>query len=88
MGADGPAAGPSRMAATLPIRAERLVTPTVRAVDATGRPGQHTIRVAAPSYVSPDRLRNGSDVASIGAWPENGILRIQPGTDRNGRPSS
>jgi len=74
--------------ATLPIPAERLVTLTVRAMDATGRPGQHTLRVATPSYVPPARVRNGSDAASVGAWPENGIFGTQLGPNRNGKPSS
>ena len=75
--------------ASLPVPAERrLATLTVRAIDVTGRPGQHTIRVATPSYAPPDRVRNGSDAASVGAWPENGILGTQLGPNRNGRPSS
>jgi len=65
-----------------------LVTLTVRAMDATGRPGQHTLRVATPSYVPPARVRNGSDTASVGAWPENGIFGTQLGPNRNGKPSS
>lgn len=74
--------------AHLSIPADRLVTLTVQAVDETGRPGQHTIRAATPAYVPPVRMRNGSDAASIGAWPENGILGTQLGPNRNGRSSS
>ena len=74
--------------ASLPVPARRLVTLTVRAVDATGRPGEHTIRLAGPSYVPPARVRNGSDADSVGAWPENGILGTQLGPNRNGGPSS
>ena len=72
----------------LPIPAERLVTITVQAVDETGRPGQHTIRIATRAYVPPPRVRNGSDAASIGAWPENGIFGTRLGPNRNGKPSS
>ena len=74
--------------ASLPVPAQKLVTLTVQAVDETGRPGQHTIRAAAPAYVLPARPRNGSDAASVGAWPENGIFGTQLGPNRNGRPSS
>ncbi len=80
--------GQRACSASLPIPAEPLVTLTVRAVDATGRPGQHTIRVATPSYVPSARVRRGSGAASIGAWPENGILDTQLGPNRNGRSSS
>ena len=53
--------------AELSVPPGRLMTLTVQAVDQSGRPGQHTIRAATPSYVQPDRLRNGSDAASVGA---------------------
>ena len=71
---------------TLP--ADRLVTITVQATDETGRPGQHSIRAATPAYVPPVRPRDGSDAASVGAWPENGILGTQLGPNRNEKPSS
>jgi Icc protein len=64
---------------------DRLVPLTVRAADKTGRPGQHTIQVANGAYVPPPRVRNGSDEASIGAWPDNGIFGTQLGPNRNGR---
>ena len=63
------------------------MTITVQATDETGRPGQHTIRAATPSHVPPVRTRNGSDAASVGAWPENGIFGTQLGPNRNGKPS-
>jgi 3',5'-cyclic AMP phosphodiesterase CpdA len=66
---------------------ERLATITVRAVDETGRPGQHSIRAATKAYVAPPRARDGSDADSIGAWPENGVFGTQLGPNRNGRPS-
>ena len=61
---------------------------TVRATDVTGRPGQHSIRAAGRGYRPPERGRSGSDAASIGAWPENGIFGTQLGPNRNGKPSS
>ncbi|MGB7034779.1 MAG: metallophosphoesterase [Xanthobacteraceae bacterium] len=70
----------------LPIPGERLVTLMVRAVDATGRPGQHTIRAATHAFVPPVRSQTGSDAASIGAWPENGIPGTQLGPNRNAKP--
>ena len=57
-----------------PLPAERLATITVQAVDETGRLGQHSIRAATKAYVAPERKRDGSDAASIGAWPENGVF--------------
>jgi hypothetical protein len=74
--------------APLPATDRPLVTLTVRAVDESGRPGQHTIRAATPTYAPPKRPRTGSDAASIGAWPENGILGTQLGPKRNGGSSS
>ena len=70
------------------VPADTLVTLTVEAVDETGRPGQHMIRAATPAYMPPCRARTGSDAASVGAWPENGIFGTQLGPNRNGRPSS
>jgi 3',5'-cyclic-AMP phosphodiesterase len=71
----------------LPLHADRLATITVQAVDETGRPGQHSIRAAMKGYARQMRARNGSDAASIGAWPENGVFATQLGPNRNGRPS-
>jgi hypothetical protein len=70
------------------VPADTLVTLTVEAVDETGRPGQHMIKAATPAYMPPCRARTGSDAASVGAWPENGIFGTQLGPNRNGRPSS
>ena len=57
---------------------------TVRAATADGRPGQHTIRLAT-RWADAERPTAGSDAASIGAWPENGIHGTQLGPNRNGR---
>jgi 3',5'-cyclic-AMP phosphodiesterase len=71
----------------LSLPTERLATITVQAVDETGRPGQHSIRAATKAYVTPARTRDGSDAASIGAWPENSVFATQLGPNRNGKPS-
>ncbi|UDL95248.1 metallophosphoesterase [Lichenihabitans sp. PAMC28606] len=74
--------------ASVPITSSRLVTVTVKAFDETGRPGQHRINAATAAYQPPVRVRNGSDAASVGAWPDNGIFATQLGPNRNGKPSS
>ena len=74
--------------AELTLPADRLVTITVQATDESGRPGQHSIRAATRAYVPPNRPCGGSDAASIGAWPENGIFGTQLGPNRNGPSSS
>lgn len=63
---------------------EPTPTLTVRAFTADGRPGQHTIRLATQVDAAA-RPGVGSDAASIGAWPENGIHGTQLGPNRNGR---
>lgn len=68
--------------------ADSLVNLTVQAIDASGRLGQHAIEVPARAYVSPARVRDGSDADSIGAWPQNGIFGTQLGPNRNGKPTS
>jgi hypothetical protein len=73
--------------ARLPIPSGPLVALTVRAVDQSGRPGQHTLTAAARTYDPVVRPRDGSDAASIGAWPENGIPGMQLGPNRNAKPS-
>ena len=67
---------------------DRTMSIAVQAVDQSGRPGQHTIRTATRAYVPPVRIRDGSDAASIGAWPENGVFGTQLGPNRNGKPTS
>jgi len=57
---------------------------TVLAVDEWNRKGSHSIEVTVPGESR--RTRNGSDLDSIGAWPENGILGTQLGPNRNGQP--
>ena len=73
-----------RWTCRMPVPSDRLSFLTVRATDACGRPGQHTIGVAGPTYVPLPRVRDGSDAARVGAWPENGILDTQLGPNRNG----
>jgi Icc protein len=70
----------------LSLPGARLATITVQAVDQAGRPGQHSIRPATKAYAGPTRSRDGSDAASIGAWPENGVFATQLGPNRNGKP--
>jgi 3',5'-cyclic-AMP phosphodiesterase len=60
-------------------------TLTVRALTTYGRPGQHTIAPAINPFEPPSRQRDGSDAASVGAWPENGIPGTQLGPNRHGR---
>lgn len=63
-----------------------LIDITVEALDDGGRFGQHTITAAGRLYKLPERVADGSDKASIGAWPENGITGMQAGPNRNGKP--
>ena len=58
---------------------------TVRVLAANGRPAAHSIRPAGRGFALPKREATGSDAASIGAWPENGISGAQLGPNRNGR---
>ncbi|MDP9080323.1 MAG: metallophosphoesterase [Bacteroidota bacterium] len=67
---------------------QEKINVTVEATDETGRPGQHTIQLAATSYRQAKRIKNGSDANAIGAWPENGIFGTQLGPNRNAKPSS
>lgn len=60
---------------------------TVEAVDDRGRPGRHTIDLAAPFAAGIHRHKAGSDADSVGAWPQNGIWGTQLGPNRNGGPS-
>ena len=64
---------------------EALFELTVRAFAEDGRPAAHSIRVAGRGFDLPKREAAGSDAASIGAWPENGISGAQLGPNRNGR---
>jgi hypothetical protein len=72
--------------ARLTVRSEPLVDITVRAVDESGRPGEHRVSAAARSYIAAPRSRDGGDDASIGAWPENGIPGTKLGPNRNAKP--
>ena len=66
---------------------KELTEITVQAIDENGWPGQHTIHVASSSYKRKKVIQSGSDAASIGAWPENGIFGTQLGPNRNAKPS-
>ena len=63
-----------------------LVTILVEAVDQSGWPGQHSVRVASAAHKFIKRLQSGSDAASIGGWPENHIFGTQLGPNRNAKP--
>jgi hypothetical protein len=64
------------------------VAMTVRAIDETGRPGQHQIEAATQGGDLALREALGSDAATIGAWPENGIFGTQLGPNRNAKPAA
>jgi 3',5'-cyclic-AMP phosphodiesterase len=68
-----------------PIAGTFPLTRTVRALTVDGRPGQHTITPGIRPFEPPPRRQGGSDAASIGAWPENGIVGTQLGPNRHGR---
>ena len=74
--------------ATIDIPSTDSLELTVEALDASGRPGRHTLQLVRPSRNRPERIKNGSDADAIGAWPENGIFGTQLGPNRNGKPSS
>jgi Icc protein len=80
-----PDPGGRTWSAYAPIAVGSLSTLTVRALTVDGRPGQHTITPGIRPFEPPPRRRGGSDAASIGAWPENGILGTQLGPNRHGR---
>ena len=73
--------------ARLTIDADRP-TPAVivRAEDETGRLGQHIVSVATRAFIPASRPRNGSDAATVGAWPDNCIQGTQLGPNRNAKP--
>jgi hypothetical protein len=73
--------------AKLRLEADRPTIPlTVRAEDESGRLGQHIVEVATSRFVPLTRPRGGTDAASVGAWPENGVLGTQLGPNRNAKP--
>ncbi|WP_406823828.1 metallophosphoesterase family protein [Pedobacter sp. KACC 23697] len=61
---------------------------TIKATDVTGRPGIWNIQPATANYISPKKVKDGSDADTIGIWPENGIMGTQLGPNRNGKPIS
>ena len=73
--------------ATINRPSDEQVDLTVEAIDGSGRPGRHTVQLAPPNQKKSNRVKNGSDADSIGAWPENGIFGTQLGPNRNGKPS-
>lgn len=66
---------------------EPRVTIAVRAIDETGRPGMHAVEAAGGNFIPVAHKALGSDEATIGAWPENGIWGTQLGPNRNARPA-
>ncbi len=74
-------------AVELRIPSDDFLSLTVEAVDDRGRPGRHTIDLAAPFTAGTHRHKAGSDADSVGAWPQNGIPGTQLGPNRNGGPS-
>ena len=58
---------------------------TVEAEDRAGGFDIESIRVATSGFSAPKRIADGSDVDSVGAWPEKHILGTQLGPNRNGR---
>jgi predicted phosphodiesterase len=60
-------------------------TLTVEAADELGNTDRDTIVVAAPGYVAPHRIADGSDADAIGKWPERSLLGSRLGPNRNGR---
>lgn len=57
----------------------------VEAEDRAGGCDVESIRVATYGFSAPKRVANGSDVDSVGAWPEKHILGTQLGPNRNGK---
>lgn len=70
----------------LPRAGNGQVSITVEARDGHGRVGRHTIIVNTTPRPGKTYRRNGSDMDSIGAWPENGIFATQLGPNRNAKP--
>jgi hypothetical protein len=78
-------AGRNHWIASVTVPAAERITITVRAITGSGRPATHSVTAAGRTYAPPPRCASGSDAASIGAWPGNGILGTQLGPNRNGR---
>ena len=60
---------------------------TIKATDITGRPGIWSIQPGTNAYIPAEKVRDGSDADTIGAWPENGVMGTQLGPNKNGKPS-
>ena len=74
--------------ATIDVPLANPLELTVEAIDASGRPGHHTLQLARPGQQTSKQMKNGSDADAIGTWPENGIFGMQLGPNRNGKPSA
>ncbi|MDN3584270.1 metallophosphoesterase family protein [Mucilaginibacter flavus] len=73
--------------ATIQVKDRSINELTVKATDATGRPGIWTIQPPTNDYTQGEFVRDGSDADTIGAWPENGLFGTQLGPNSNGKPS-
>ena len=60
-------------------------TLAVEATDESGNTDRDTIVVAAPGYLPPHRVADGSDSDAIGEWPERHLMGTRLGPNRNGR---
>jgi len=58
---------------------------TVEAADIAGTRDTDVIMVATPGYRPPNRITEGSDADTLGAWPERHLLGTRLGPNRNGR---
>lgn len=58
---------------------------TVEAEDCEGGFDAESIRVATSGFSARKRIANGSDLDSVGPWPEKHILGTQLGPNRNGK---
>lgn len=70
------------MQVTWPAGATRI---TVRATEASGRPGSDMIEPATDVSSIPTSRGIGSDADTVGAWAERGLLGTQLGPNRNER---
>jgi Icc protein len=77
---------PQAHARSRPGANRRIRTPCAGVRRAASEDGEHTLSAPARTYVPVARAREGSDAASVGAWPENGISGTQLGPNRNAKP--
>lgn len=62
-----------------------IVNITVRATDNRGHCDEDRIEVAPKGSLREERIADGSDQHSIGAWPEKHLFGTQLGPNRNGK---